>query len=169
MNPQLPAFPATKVCELPARTLVGVSVRTSMQKATADCTALWERFAPWMWSVHGHCECRYTCPSFGISTDVDMQNGLFTYWAAIEIKPLFADPTTWPEGFGTFTLAGGSYVGTNLPELARLGEAYTYLYGPWLQQQDAYALNWTGNCFEYYDERYLKTGEVDVFVPVMGK
>lgn len=151
------------------RTLVGIHVRTSMQNAVADCTALWERFLPWMQGVSGQGEGGFAGTSYGVSTETDIQNGLFTYWAAIEMRDSFSDPSRWPEGGGVLTLAGGLYVGMCVPSLAELAAAYTHLYGPWAAQQEAYGINWGGMCFERYDERYLKDGSFEVYVPLVEK
>lgn len=140
-----------------------------MQTATQDCTALWKQFLPWMLHVHGHETCAYACPSFGLAMDTDMQTGLFTYWAAIEVQDSFADASLWPSGFSTICLPAGPYVGTTVASLSKLSEAYTCMYGPWAQANPAHALDYSGICFEYYDERYLKNGSLDVFAPVRAK
>lgn len=166
--PQIPLFPEAAVVTLPAKKLVGISVRTSMEKAFADCTALWEQFYPWMLRVHGLKEEGFACPSFGLSMDADMQTGQFTYWAAIEVQDSFVDPAQWPSGFGTVDLSAGPYVGTGVASLSNMTEAYTYLYGPWAQSHREHELNFGGICFEYYDERYLKNGSVEIFAPLRG-
>lgn len=167
--PPIPLFPEAVIVELPAKELVGISVRTSMQTAAVDCPALWERFVPWMWRVYGRESCGYTCPSFGLSIDADIQNGQFTYWAAIELQSNFADPTQWPAEFHAITLAAGPYVGTGVASLSKMTEAYTYLYGPWAQSQHSHELDFGGVCFELYDERYLKDGSLEVFAPLRAK
>lgn len=163
---QIPLFPEATVVELPARHLVGMSVRTSMKTATADCTALWEQFFPWMCRVNGLQGGGYACPSYGLSMDADMQSGQFTYWATIEVQSQFADPAQWPSGISSVTLAAGPYVGIGVVSLSKLSEAYMHIYGPWAQSQHAYSLDYSGVCFEYYDERYLKDGSLEVFAPL---
>lgn len=167
--PPIPQFPEAAIVKIPAKHLVGLSVRTSMETAMEDCTALWEQFAPWMWQVHGVENGNYACPSYGLSTDTDMQSGQFTYWATIEVQSHFADPAQWPAGFAAITLAAGPYVGTGLTSLSAMTEAYTYLYGPWTESQQNHALDFAGDCVEYYDERYLKHDSVDLYVPLRAK
>ena len=163
-----PAFPEVQIVELPARTLVGPSVRTSMARASVDCTAIWQRLIPWMMQVHG-VSSGFACPSFGVSTDADLSTGQFTYRATIEVCPAFQEPATWPQDFTSLTLAAGPYAGTRVSSLERLGEAYTHLYGPWVQQQPHHTIDMRGACFEYYDENYLNNGSFNVFVPLRAK
>lgn len=108
----LAQFPQTQVAVRAPLRLVGAWVRTSMRDAGTDCPRLWERFVPWMQSLYGVNGNAFACPSYGVSTDVDMGQAAFTYWAAIELEPRFADPATWPEGIRTLDLAGGLYAGT---------------------------------------------------------
>lgn len=165
---QLPAFPEVQIVDVSARTLVGPSVRTSMARASVDCPAIWQQLVPWMMQVHG-VSSGFACPSFGVSTDADLCSGHFTYWATIEVGPAFQDPATWPQGFASLTLAAGPYAGTTVSGLERLGEAYTHLYGPWVQQQPHHAIDAGGACFEYYDETYLRNGSLSIFVPLRAR
>lgn len=162
----IPQFPEALVVELPAKHLVGLKVRTSMKTASVDCVALWEGFAPWMWRVYGLESYGYACPYFGLSMDADMQSGQFTYWATIEVQSNFADPVHWPDGFEAVTLAAGPYVGTGVASLSKLTEAYTHLYGPWVHSQHDHELDFSGICFELYDECFLKDGSLEVFAPL---
>jgi predicted transcriptional regulator YdeE len=149
------------VSQRPQLWLFGVSVRTSMSNASVDCPHLWEKvFAPRMHEISGKKSGEHG-PSYGISILIDAQH--FEYWAAMPVREGIARP----EGMGQIELPAGFYAGCLVPSLERLGEAYTCLYEAWPKTVTSYRPNMQAPCFEYYDERYMKSGAFEVSMPIL--
>lgn len=150
---------AVQVVERPEASLVGLQVRTSMDKAGVDCPALWERFGPRMAEASG----KMPAESFGVSTDME-ENGGFSYWAAVPGQAGHIPADMLP-----VTLPAGLYARCQVKSLGHLGAVYTFLYQEWGAGQENYAVNFAAPCFERYDAAYLKDGSLEVFVPLVRK
>lgn len=142
--------------------LFGISVRTSMSKASEDCPHLWEKvFAPRMPEISGEKPGGYHGPSYGIAVMIDEQH--FDYWAAMPAP----EGLTLPDGMRQIEIPAGCYAGCALSVLSQLGEAYTYLYEVWPKTSREYALNMQAPCFECYDRRFCESGALEVYIPVL--
>lgn len=152
------------VTERPLTRLVGLTIKTDMVNAKEHCTQLWgQTFLPRMPEITGKPAGEFQGASYGVSIMLDEQH--FAYWAALPLcegRPI-------PEGMQTLELPAGLYAQCEVPSLAQLGEAYTWLYGQWAQSDQPYAINMQAPCFEYYDENSCATGSLKVFVPVVRR
>ncbi len=146
------------VVGFPAKHLIGMKVRTDMQKAQTDCTALWQTFGPRIVDIPG---CTGECKgSFGVS--VMLNENDFDYGAAVEVAP----ETTVPNGMEAFELPAGLYAKCTVASLEKLGEAYMYVYGPWIAGQSEYGLNMQAPCFEHYPANWRPEDAFEIYVPV---
>ena len=149
------------VIEFPATHLVGVKVRTNMQKAQADCPAIWQTFGPRIVEIPcGDCIGK---GAYGVS--VMLNENDFDYWAAVEAAP----ETALPNDMASFDLPGGLYAKCSVTSLEKLGEAYMYIYGPWISGQSEYELNMQAPCFELYPQNWRLDTAFEVYVPVTKK
>lgn len=152
--------------ERPELELFGLVVRTDMTKAFKDCSGLWENiFCPRMPELSGKPLDQPQGESYGLSLMVDMQTGVFDYWAAMPLGPGLPEP----EGMSRIMLPAGLYAGCRLNGLEQLSEAYSYLYEQWPASNPGYSFNLEAPCFELYGPSYLQDGSLDIFVPVKKK
>lgn len=150
------------VTERPEIRSAGVKVRTTMQKAGQDCPELWEkRFGPVMASFPA--DPAHANESYGVSVMVDDEN--FDYWATMPLRP-DAQP---PEDMDILTIPGGFYARCEVPSLAKLGDAFTYIYGEWAAGQDKYTLNLQGVGYELYTCEFMQTGKLTIFCALIEK
>ncbi len=157
------------MCELnvnvvsrPAVRTAGLKIRTTMARASQDCPLLWSRdFAPRMESFPIHPD--YANQSFGVSVMLDEDS--FDYWATMAL----ADGAPLPEGMDILTLPGGPYAECLLPSLEKLGEAYMHVYRDWSARQDRYTMDMRGCSIEVYTAKYLETGELTIYCPLLEK
>ena len=150
--------PEITVKELPGRQLVGMVVRTNMQKASIDCPAIWQTFGPRMSSLSDNVN---ISESFGLSVMVS-QDGTFDYWAAVEMPA----GASLPEDMVTVELPGGLYACAVIPNLAQVSEAYGTMYMEWPQQQSEYGVNMQAPCVEVYRGNWSPDDPVELWVPV---
>ena len=149
------------VVEFPEKHLVGMKVGTSMQKAQMDCPALWQIFGLRINEIPAK-DGRST-GSYGLSIMTSESD--FDYWAAVEADP----KTTIPADMGTIGIPGGLYAKSTIANLSQLSEAFTFVYGDWIQSQSEYALNLAAPCFEIYHPNWQWEDTLDIYVPVMKK
>ena len=149
------------VKELPAKRLVGISVRTNMQSAKVDCPAIWQKFGPQLElmasRLGGH-------ESYGVSVMIS-EDGTFDYWAAVEM----AGETELSENVKTFELPGGLYACASVPSLEQLSQAFGYLYMEWPSQQTEYVVNMPAPCVEVYGPNWQPGDPIGIWVPVIKK
>ncbi len=145
------------VVEYPATRLIGLKVRTSMQKAETDCMAVWETFGPRMGELLGDGGGR---GSYGVSVMLNAEE--FEYWAAVPTAPSAAVPA----GMAGFDLPAGLFAKTTAASLEALKEAYMFLYETWAKSQKEYAVDYQGPCFELYPPNFQMTDSFEVFMPV---
>lgn len=146
------------VVEFPVKHLVGMKVSTSMQKAQADCPQLWQTFGPRIIelpSMEG-----VNSGAYGIS--VMLNENEFDYWAAVEANP----EIDLPDGMGTIAISAGLYAKCTVLGLEKLGEAFMYLYGPWIQGQKEYTLDMQAPCFELYPQNWRLETVFEIYAPV---
>ncbi len=146
------------IVEFPAKRLVGMKVRTNMQNAAADCTALWQTFGPKSNELTGG-KCAGE-PGYGLSFMLNEND--FDYWAANEVL----SETTAPEGMGVVDIPAGLYAKCGVPSLAQLSEAYMFVYGQWIAGQSEYGLDMNGVSFELYPPNWDMNSGLEIYVPV---
>lgn len=146
------------VVEYPEMHLIGMKVRTTMQKAQQDCPALWQAFGP---------RCAEILPAgsdctgaYGISVMLTPEE--FEYWAAIEANASVAVP----QGMGRVDIPAGQYAKCAVPNLGKLGEIYMYLYEEWPKSQKTYTYDEKIPCFELYPQNWKPSDALTVFMPV---
>ncbi|MDR0499037.1 MAG: GyrI-like domain-containing protein [Holophagales bacterium] len=148
----------TSIVEFPTKKLVGMKVRTSMEKAGADGGALWQAFTPRMSEV-----CKEPKGMFGVSVMVSESE--FDYWAALEMTP--EEPL--PEGMGEVTILKGAYVRCTVPSIEKMGDAYMYLYTEWSGGQTKYVINQEASAFEHMPGDWQMGKPFDIYVPIKAK
>lgn len=149
-----------QVVEQPAYQVVGLKVRTSMDRAMADCSQLWERdFGPRMPEV-----ATFPGLSFGASLLVDPKTGAFDYWAALPYRP--GDPI--PEGMALLDLPAGLYAACHLKSLEKLTGVYEYIYMVW-GPGAGYDFLEDVPSYETYPADHLETGCLSVYMPLKVK
>ena len=150
------------IVDRPEIKTAGLKVRTTMAKASQDCPSIWQNdFGPRMEAFPA--DPAFPNQSYGLSIMLDSET--FDYWAVMPLAP-GADV---PEGMDTITIPGGKYAECHLESLAQLGEAYTYIYGPWAAGQSGYGMNMQGICYELYTDEYMKTGKLSIYCPLLEK
>lgn len=150
------------IVERPVLKTAGLKVRTTMQKASVDCPALWEKeFGPQMWSFP--VDPAFPNASFGVSIMLDSDT--FDYWAVMPIAP--GAPV--PAGMDRLEIPGGLYAECAIASLAELGEAYTFIYMNWGPAQKKYALNMQGASYELYTNEFMTTGKLTIYCPLLEK
>lgn len=140
--------------EIPEKRLVGMKTRSTMQKASHDCSALWKIFGPRMGEL----------PSgpgaYGVTVMVNAEE--FDYFAAVEA----GDAVAVPSGMERFVLPGGSYAKCYVPNLHKMHEAYDYMYTQWPKKQTGYAPNFQAPCFEYYQADWQEGDGFELNIPI---
>ena len=149
------------VKELPGRKLVGMVIRTNMQKASTDCPAIWQTFGPRIVSFPNSANIN---ESYGVSVMIS-EDGTFNYWATVEMS---AD-TPLSEDMVSLELPGGLYACAVVPNLSQVAEAYATMYMEWPQQQSEYAANMQAACVEVYRGNWQPDDPVELWVPVVKK
>lgn len=149
-----------KVVEQPAYQVVGLNIRTSMSNAMADCMQLWDRdFGPRMPEIAS-----FPGQSFGASLLVDLQTGIFDYWAAMPYRP--GDPI--PADMALLDLPAGPYAECHLKSLEDLGGAYDHIYMAW-GPGSGYDFREDAPSYELYPADHLETGRLSVYMPLRVK
>ena len=141
-----------KIVDLPAKGLMGIKVRTNMEKAREDCPALWQKFCPQMPQIFGK-------ESYGLSIMLNAQD--FDYWAAAE-----APAGAAPAGMENVTIPAGAYARCTVPNLESIGAGYMFMYQTWLGGQQEWKLNEQAPCFELYPADWNPSMPFDLFMPV---
>jgi AraC family transcriptional regulator len=146
------------VVDFPAKHLIGMKVRTDMQKAQTDCSTLWQTFGPI--EIPG-----YDCTGGAYGIYIMLNENDFDYWAAVETSSSVAVP----DGMQSVALPAGPYAKCTAASLEKLGEVYMYLYGEWITQQQEFTPNVQAPSFELYPSNWQMNGAFDVYVPVNKK
>lgn len=153
---------AVKIVEQPEINIAGLHVRTDMKNAQLDCPKLWhEDFGPRMCEI---APCGAS-ESYGISWLVDQPTCSFDYWAAMP----FPHSKTAPEGMSKATLPAGLYAMCEIDCLQKLPEAYQYIYGTWLPNQNIYTCSAGLPSYELYPADYLQTEKFFIYFAVIKK
>ncbi len=152
------------VVELPAIQLVGMSIQTNMEKATTDCPALWQSFAPRITGELASCaNLSEYGDTYGVSRMTDEHN--FIYWAGIGVDSV----DSLPEGMATMTIPQSWYVNCTARGIEQLGEALMAIYCQWQNTQDEYVLDMQGISLERYPQNWQCTDALEVYASVLKK
>ena len=146
------------VVEFPATHLIGMKVRTNMQNAQKDCPAIWQTFGPRIIEIPGG-DC-VGKGAYGISVMVNEND--FDYWAAVESQT----ESPLPDDMDTIDIPAGHYARCSIASLEKLGEAYMFVYGPWIQGQNEFTLDMSGVSFELYPSHWNPGEAFEIYVPV---
>lgn len=146
------------VAEYPAKNLVGLKVRTSMQRAAEDCPALWVTFGPRMEEIPAGDGVRGDF--YGVSIMLNAEE--FDYWAAVEAEA----ESAVPEGMACMEIPAGQYAKCTVPDLQKLGDALMYLYSEWPKSQREYVPDEEAPGFELYPANWQETSPFEVFAPL---
>ena len=152
------------VIQRPALLVAGLTLRTNMEQAEKDCPEIWQTFLGRMHELTGQAPDQYRGESYGVSSMVDLPEGIFDYWATVPMdsqKPL-------PQGMKSITLPESLYAVCPASSLAMLPQIYTYLYMQWAPAQTNYRVDPQAPCFERYDARYFENGGFEIYVPVVA-
>ncbi len=150
---------AVKIVERPAVKTAGIKLHTTMEKASVDCPAIWEKFMP-------HMEA-FPCDGAGLSYGLCIMTSEteFDYWAVL---PLGKDANV-PAGLEEITIPAGFYAQCPLKSLAEMGEAYNYLNTKWSGERKDYAVDFQGMGLELYGKEYMENGSLTLCVPLLRK
>jgi len=147
----------TTVVDYPKKHLIGMKMRTTMEKAATDCPVLWQTFGPRLESILAE-DCQ---GSYGICVMLDMVN--FDYWAAVEYDPSL----DLPEGLDRYEISAGPYARASVPNLEKMGPAYMYLYEEWPKSQSGYIINMQAPGFEFYPPNWQPNEPLEIYVPLI--
>ncbi len=152
---------SVSIAEYSAKRLVGMKVRTTMQKAQFDCPSNWRTFGPRIVEIPA-------CSgggqgAYGVSLMLNEND--FDYWAAVEASPQIAVP----DGMETVDIPAGLYAKCAVANLEQLGEAYMYVYGTWIREQAEYTLDEKAPCFESYPPNWRINDAFEIYVPLKKK
>ena len=151
---------AFSVMEYGPKKLAGIGVKTTMEKASVDCLALWEKFGPRI----GGDLAPLRAPmgdTFGLSV-MENDKGDFTYWAAIEIR----DDAVLPADLTRLDIAKADYVCCTVPSLEQIVAGYTEMYEAWPASQNDYRIDMRGACFERYVGDWKETDPIHLMAAV---
>lgn len=142
------------VVDYQAKHLTGIKVRTSMSKAQQDCPAIWGKLCPKIAGIEA-------MPGYGVAIMLNEVD--FDYWAAVEAPegPLSAD-------LERVDIPAGKYAVCSVPNLASLGQAYTFIFEKWLGGQQTYAYNEQAPCFEVYPASWSPEAPFSIYMGVKG-
>lgn len=88
--------------------------------------------------------------------------GSFAYMAGLAVDQF----ETIPNGMEVVERPGGKYaVFTFKDKLEKIGQFWDEIYKTYLKENELTPM--TGMTFELYDERFEKTGECDIYIPVL--
>lgn len=98
---------------------------------------------------------------YGICDGMMDEQGRFNYTAAVEVDS-FSDI---PQGMEGKVVPEGKYaVYTYIGSIDMLGEFYNNIFSKWIIE-GGYELDFRPQ-LEVYDERFMKNGEFDIYVPI---
>jgi AraC family transcriptional regulator len=147
----------TKIVDLPAKTLVGLQVRSSMGKFAQDGQALWQAFAPRV--NEAAADPRET---FGVI--IKLGGDEFEYWAAVEAALPTEGPL--PAHMKKLEIPAGTYVACAVPSMEQVGAAYGHIYGEWARANPANPPEHGRPYLELYPRPGGPGAPMHIYVPV---
>ncbi|WP_454726065.1 MULTISPECIES: GyrI-like domain-containing protein [Cupriavidus] len=147
------------IVECPTRRLTGRKVRTTVQRAKQDCTALWQSFGPRMGELLA--EPSAWPPCYGVSVMTGAGN--FDYWAAVEAT---VPVSALPADMSNLSLRAGPYAKCTVPGLENIDDGYRFLYETWPGSQDEYVCDEHASCFELYPENWQPAQPFEIYMPL---
>lgn len=98
--------------------------------------------------------------AYGVCSDMDAQ-GNFSYVACVQVSEV----GELPNGMVVKSVPAGKYaVFTFTEDLSKLQAFYQNIYGVWMQELGFERDNRPD--YEHYDERFMKNGEFDIYIPI---
>lgn len=128
-----------------------------MSQAHTDCSALWQTFASHLGEFLPPGPCR---GAYGVSIMLNTED--FDYWATIEVD----SPAATPTGLDAIEIQAGPYAKLTVSNLAKVQEAYTFLYENWLSSQTAYIYQADRPCLEFYPPNWQPAESFEIFMPL---
>jgi len=119
---------------------------------------------PALWPVFNEREeeVQYKLPhgSYGVCSDMDI-DGNFSYVACVKVSEV----GEIPNGMVVKTVPTGKYACFTFTEdLSKLQAFYENIHGVWMQEL-GYERDMRPD-YEHYDERFMKNGEFDIYIPI---
>lgn len=147
------------VTEYAAKRLIGIAGRTSMAKANIDCPALWQAFCPHFDKLGP----QKGPGSYGASVMINTEE--FVYWATVE----WAVEKPVPEGLDSLMVPAGPYARLTVLDLARVSEAYTFMYETWLSGRTEFSYAMDRPCLEFYPDGWKMNDPFEILMPLVKK
>jgi len=147
--------------EFPTRHLTGVVVRTDMQKAETDVTALWQAWGPQHVPFPNNVN---ASEIYGVSIPRGT-DGTFDYW--IVVDPATGVPL--PEDRKMLELPAGFYACAFAPNMEQFGATFEELYMEWQNQQSEYAVVNEAPCVEVYPNGWQTSDPFELQVLITNK
>jgi predicted transcriptional regulator YdeE len=147
--------------EFPSRHLVGMYIRTSMQKAGTDCPALWQAFGPRIANFPNSGSIKET---YGLGQMIG-DDGTFDYWAVAE----FPADAPIPTEMKAVELPAGLYACTFAPNLEQMESVFQEMFTDWQQQQSEYIFNMQVPVVEVYKEGWQLSDPFELWFPIIKK
>jgi len=137
-----------------AFTIIGIEYFGKNQKG--EIPALWQVFNERDEEIKN----RMRTACYGVCGTMD-QEGNFSYVAGVEVPEV----EELPDGMTVKNVATGKYAQfTYKDDLSKLQDFYGNIHSKWLKENGLeYDLR---PDFEYYDERFMKNGEFEIYIPV---
>ncbi len=145
----------TTIVNVPLKHVIGMKVRTTLDKAEANCPAIWQKFAARFNELSPLGDQSYGV-SFAASEDT------IDYWACVEVAP----EAQLPEGMERTTIPAGLYASCTAPSIKNIASVYAWLYYEWERSQSEYLLDRDAPCFEAYRSDWQETSSLDILAPV---
>lgn len=126
--------------------------------SSGEIPQLWEVFNKSYMDIKHKSTCGLC---YGICDDMPDAEGRFHYSACAEVES-FEDIA---EGMEAKVIPAGKYVVYTYPDtLEKLGEFYENIFSKWIVAS-GYEMDYRPQ-FELYDDRFMKNGEFDIYVPI---
>lgn len=133
-----------------------VGMECDSKNDNAEITKVWEVFN----EREKEIDTPFNEASYGLSYDMKA-DGSFRYMAGMKVETIKAIP----KGMKVMAIQGGKFaVFTFKDEVSKMGAFFNDIYTKFLPE-----LNLAPDhriWFEYYDERFCKNGECDIYVPI---
>ncbi len=143
-----------KMIDFPAKKVVGMEY--AGQNENQEIVGLWDAFMKRYQEVKGI----HTQIMYGLCYDYE-EGGAFSYLAAVEVDEM----ESMPEGMKLMSIPARTYaVFTFSDHLSKIGEFWDKIYAEYLPANNLKPE--FGMSFELYDERFGKSGEFDIYVPI---
>lgn len=148
------------VINFPAKRLLGMNVRITMQTAAQDCPALWMRFGPRITEL---LPAGSVQESYGVNEMLGADE--CAYWATIEAVASLEQAAD----MASIDLPAGPYAQCTVSSLEKLMDAYTYLYEVWPTSQNEFTADLQAASFEKYPPNWQIADALEIYLPLKKK